>query len=142
MSVFELTDKVVDAIGSKKFDVIIMNIANPDMVGHTGVMEAAVTAVHDTDVAVGRILDAVEKVDGVALITADHGNCELMFDPKTNQPHTAHTTNPVPLILVDPEKRFGKLRDGGALENVAPTILQILGIEKPKEMTADSLLTQ
>ena len=141
MSVFEVTDKVVDAIGSKKFDVIIMNIANPDMVGHTGVMDAAVTAVHDTDLAVGRILDAVQKVDGVALITADHGNCELMFDPKTNQPHTAHTTNPVPLILVDPEKRFGKLRDGGALENVAPTILRILGIDKPKEMTADSLLT-
>jgi len=141
MSVFELTDKVVDAVASKKFDVIIMNIANPDMVGHSGVMEATVTAVHDTDLAVGRILDAVEKVDGVALITADHGNCELMFDPETNQPHTAHTTNPVPLILVDREKRYGKLRDGGALENVAPTILQILGIEKPKEMTADSLLT-
>ena len=141
MSVFEVTDKVVDAIRSKKFDVIIMNIANPDMVGHTGVMDAAVTAVHDTDVAVGRILDAVEKVDGVALITADHGNCELMFDPKTNQPHTAHTTNPVPLILVDPHHQYGKLRHGGALENVAPTILQILGIEKPKEMTAESLLT-
>jgi 2,3-bisphosphoglycerate-independent phosphoglycerate mutase len=141
MSVFEVTDKVVDVIASKKFDVVIMNIANPDMVGHTGVMDAAVTAVHDTDVAVGRILDAVAKVDGVALITADHGNCELMFDPKTNQPHTAHTTNPVPLILVDPEKRFGKLRDGGALENVAPTILQILGIDKPTEMTAESLLT-
>ncbi|HEY2091569.1 MAG TPA: 2,3-bisphosphoglycerate-independent phosphoglycerate mutase [Thermoanaerobaculia bacterium] len=140
MSVFELTDKVVEAVASKKFDVIIMNIANPDMVGHTGVMDAAVTAVHDTDVAVGRILDAVEKVDGIALITADHGNCELMFDPKTNQPHTAHTTNPVPLILVDPEKHFGKLRDGGALENVAPTILQLLGIDKPKEMTAESLL--
>jgi 2,3-bisphosphoglycerate-independent phosphoglycerate mutase len=141
MSVFELTEKVVDAVASKKFDIIIMNIANPDMVGHTGVMDAAVTAVHDTDVAVGRILDAVEKVHGIALITADHGNCELMFDAKTNQPHTAHTTNPVPLILVDPEKRFGKLRDGGALQNVAPTVLKILGIDKPKEMTAESLLT-
>jgi len=142
MSVFELTEKVVDAIASRRFEVVIMNIANPDMVGHTGIMGATVTAVHDTDVAVGRILDAVEKVHGVALITADHGNCELMFDPKTNQPHTAHTTNPVPLILVDPERRYGTLRDGGALENVAPTILQILGIEKPKEMTADSLLTK
>jgi 2,3-bisphosphoglycerate-independent phosphoglycerate mutase len=142
MSDFELTEQVVEAIASKKFDVIIMNIANPDMVGHTGVMDAAVTAVHDTDLAVGRIVDAVEKVDGVALITADHGNCELMFDSKTNQPHTAHTTNPVPLILADSQKRFGKLRDGGALENVAPTILQILGIEKPKEMTAESLLTK
>src|SRR5205823_15006457 len=103
-----------------------MNIANPDMVGHTGVMDAAVKAVHATDEAVDKILKAVESVDGVALITADHGNCELMFDPATNQPHTAHTTNPVPLILVDPKKRYGALRGGGALSNVAPTILSIL----------------
>jgi 2,3-bisphosphoglycerate-independent phosphoglycerate mutase len=140
MSVFELTDKVVEAIDSQKFDVIIMNIANPDMVGHTGVMDAAVKAVHDTDVAIDRILTATERVHGVALITADHGNAELMFDEKTGQPHTAHTTNPVPLILFDAQKRFGKLRDGGVLSNVAPTILTILGIEKPAEMTADSLL--
>ena len=110
------------------------------MVGHTGVMSAAVEAVHDTDVAVDRILAAVEKVDGVALITADHGNAELMFDSTTGQPHTAHTTNPVPLILVDPHKRFGTLRNGGSLQNVAPTILAILGIEQPKEMTGESLL--
>jgi 2,3-bisphosphoglycerate-independent phosphoglycerate mutase len=141
MSVFEVTDKVVDAIQSKKYDVIIMNIANPDMVGHTGKMDAALTAVHDTDVAVGRILDATAQVDGVALITADHGNAELMFDPATNQPHTAHTTNPVPLILVDPKKRFGALRGSGVLSNVAPTILDLLGIEKPAEMSADSLLS-
>ena len=140
MSLVELADKVIEAIASKKFNVIIMNIANPDMVGHTGVMKAAVEAVHDTDVAVDRILDAVSKVDGVALITADHGNAELMFDPATGQPHTAHTTNPVPLILVDPQKRFGSLRAGGALQNVAPTILSILGIEQPKEMTGESLL--
>ncbi len=140
MSVFEVTDKVVEAVESKKYDVIIMNIANPDMVGHTGVMKATVEAVHDTDVAVGRILDAVEKVDGVALITADHGNAELMFDPATGQPHTAHTTNPVPLILVDAKKRFGTLRDGGVLSNVAPTMLTILGLDKPAEMTAESLL--
>ena len=140
MSGFEVTDKVVDAIESKKFDVIIMNIANPDMVGHTGFMDATMTAVHDTDVAIDRILTAVEKVDGVALITADHGNAELMYDEKTKQPHTAHTTNPVPLIFFDPQHRFGKLRGPGALENVAPTVLQILGIDKPKEMTAESLL--
>ena len=140
MSVFEVTDKVVEAIASRKYDVVIMNIANPDMVGHTGIMEAAVEAVRDTDVAVGRILDAVEQVDGVALITADHGNCELMFDPATGQPHTAHTTNPVPLILVDAKKRFGTLRGGGALSNVAPTMLTILGIDKPAEMRAESLL--
>ncbi|HEX7150119.1 MAG TPA: 2,3-bisphosphoglycerate-independent phosphoglycerate mutase [Thermoanaerobaculia bacterium] len=140
MSVFEATDKVTEAIASKKFDVIIMNIANPDMVGHTGKMDAAIEAVRDTDTAIGRILDAVSAVDGVALITADHGNCELMFDRRTGQPHTAHTTNPVPLILVDAKKRFGALRGGGALENVAPTILTILGIDKPAEMTAESLL--
>ncbi|HEU4522701.1 MAG TPA: 2,3-bisphosphoglycerate-independent phosphoglycerate mutase [Thermoanaerobaculia bacterium] len=140
MSVRELADRVVSEIERGKHDVIVLNIANPDMVGHTGVMDAAVTAVHETDVAVGRILDAVEKAGGVALITADHGNCELMFDPKTNQPHTAHTTNPVPLILVDAKKRYGALRDGGALENVAPTILDILAIDQPPEMTAESLL--
>jgi 2,3-bisphosphoglycerate-independent phosphoglycerate mutase len=140
MSLPELSDKVIEAIEGKRFDVIIMNIANPDMVGHTGVMDASVKAVHATDEAVDRILKAVTAVDGVALITADHGNCELMFDPATGQPHTAHTTNPVPLILVDAKKRFGTLRDGGALENVAPTILKILGIEQPKEMTAASLL--
>jgi 2,3-bisphosphoglycerate-independent phosphoglycerate mutase len=140
MSVFELADKVVAAISSKKFDVIIMNIANPDMVGHTGVMKAAIEAVHDTDAAVDRILKAVESVNGVALITADHGNAELMFDSMTDQPHTAHTTNPVPLILVDPKKRFGTLRKGGALQNVAPTILEILGIPQPPEMTGQSLL--
>jgi len=140
MSVPELSDKVIEAIDANRFDVIIMNIANPDMVGHTGVMDAAVKAVHATDEAVDRILKAVAAVDGVALITADHGNCELMFDPATGQPHTAHTTNPVPLILVDAKKRFGTLRDGGALENVAPTILKILGIPQPKEMTAESLL--
>jgi 2,3-bisphosphoglycerate-independent phosphoglycerate mutase len=140
MSVFELADKVVPVIEQRQVDVVIMNIANPDMVGHTGVMQAAVEAVHDTDVAVDRILTAIEKVDGVALITADHGNCELMFDRRTGQPHTAHTTNPVPLILFDAKKRYGTLRDGGALANVAPTILNILGIEQPAEMTADSLL--
>jgi 2,3-bisphosphoglycerate-independent phosphoglycerate mutase len=142
MSVFETTDRVVEQIAARKYDVIVMNIANPDMVGHSGVMKATMEAVHDTDVAVDRILTAVEKVGGVALITADHGNAELMFDPLTNQPHTAHTTNPVPLILFDPKKLYGRLRDGGALENVAPTILDILGIEQPAEMTAESLLVR
>jgi 2,3-bisphosphoglycerate-independent phosphoglycerate mutase len=140
MSVHELSARVVEEIESRKHDVIIMNIANPDMVGHTGFMDATVQAIENTDVAIGRILDAVRKVDGIALITADHGNAELMFDQATNQPHTAHTTNPVPLILFDAKKRFGTLRGGGVLSNVAPTILTILGIDKPAEMTAESLL--
>jgi len=140
MSVFEVVEKVLPVIDERQVDVVIMNIANPDMVGHTGIMKAAIEAVHDTDVAVDRILKAVEKIDGVALITADHGNCELMFDPNTGQPHTAHTTNPVPLILFDPKKRYGTLRHSGALENVAPTILTILGLQQPAEMTAESLL--
>ncbi|HEY6137634.1 MAG TPA: 2,3-bisphosphoglycerate-independent phosphoglycerate mutase [Thermoanaerobaculia bacterium] len=140
MSVFELADRVVQEI--PKYDVVILNIANPDMVGHTGVMKAAVEAVHDTDVAVDKILKAVEARGGIALITADHGNCELMFDAATGQPHTAHTTNPVPLILFDRRgaQRAPSLHGPGALENVAPTMLEILGIEKPKEMTAESLL--
>ncbi len=140
MSLPELADRVVREIESRKFDVIILNIANPDMVGHTGVMEAAVKAVHFTDDAVAKILEATAKVGGVGLITADHGNCELMFDPATNQPHTAHTMYPVPFILVDSKRRFGGLRSSGALQNVAPTILSILGLEQPAEMTAESLL--
>jgi 2,3-bisphosphoglycerate-independent phosphoglycerate mutase len=140
MSLPELADRVVGAIDSRQFDVVVMNIANPDMVGHTGVMEAAVTAVRATDRAVERILAATAAVDGVALITADHGNCELMFDELTGQPHTAHTLNPVPLFLVDEKRRFGHLRDGGVLSNVAPTMLTILGLAKPAEMTAESLL--
>jgi 2,3-bisphosphoglycerate-independent phosphoglycerate mutase len=142
MSVFELADRVIAEVESRKYDVVILNIANPDMVGHTGVMPATITAIEATDAALKRILDAVEKVDGVTLITADHGNAEIMFDPATGQPHTAHTSNPVPLILVDRLKRFGTLRDGGALENVAPTMLEILEVAKPAEMTAESLLVR
>lgn len=141
MSVFEVAARAVEEIRGGKYRVIIMNIANPDMVGHTGVMEAAVAAVEATDKALGEILGAVTEVGGVALITADHGNCEVMFDPQTGQPHTAHTTNPVPLILFDPHKRFARLADGGALENVSPTVLDILEMPKPAEMTADSLLS-
>lgn len=140
MSLPELTDRVVEAIDSQEYDVIVLNIANPDMVGHTGSMEAAVAAVEFTDQALGRITASVARAGGVALITADHGNCEMMFDPSTAQPHTAHTLNPVPLILFDPLHRFGALRHGGALENVAPTILEILEIPQPTEMTAASLL--
>lgn len=142
MSVVELSERVAEEIRSRKFDLIVLNIANPDMVGHTGVMPAAVAAVEATDRAVGRVVEAVEEVGGVFVMTADHGNCEIMFDPATGQPHTAHTTSPVPLIVHGAKGVGGSLRSGGALENVAPTILQILGIEKPPEMTAESLLEE
>jgi len=140
MSLRELASRAAAEIESGTYDVVIMNIANPDMVGHTGRMEAAVAAVEATDKALEKVLRAVAARGGVALITADHGNCELMFDQETGQPHTAHTTNPVPLILFDPLGRFDRLQDGGALEDVAPTILDILGIPAPAEMTGHSLL--
>lgn len=139
MSLFELSQRVIEEVGKGIYDVVILNIANPDMVGHTGVMNAAVRAVETTDLCLSQILKAVTEAGGVALVTADHGNCELMFDLLTGQPHTAHTSNPVPLILEGAGPGSG-LRPGGALENVAPTILEILGIPQPAAMTASSLL--
>ncbi|HSN68594.1 MAG TPA: 2,3-bisphosphoglycerate-independent phosphoglycerate mutase [Thermoanaerobaculia bacterium] len=140
MSVPELSARVAEAIRSRKYQFMVLNIANPDMVGHTGVMPAAVAAVEATDAALGTIMRAVEDVGGVMVMTADHGNCETMFDPSTGQPHTAHTTAPVPVVLFDPARRWSSLRAGGALENVAPTILEIMGLPKPAEMTATSLI--
>lgn len=139
MSLPELSARVVAEIESRSFDVVVMNIANPDMVGHTGKMEAAMQAVRETDRAVGAIVRAVDQTGGMTVITADHGNCELMFDPRTGQPHTAHTNFPVPLIIRHPVRTF-RLRGGGALENVAPTLLELLGLNKPAEMTGASLL--
>ncbi|HUP64460.1 MAG TPA: 2,3-bisphosphoglycerate-independent phosphoglycerate mutase [Thermoanaerobaculia bacterium] len=142
MSVFELGERLLEEIRTGRYGFIVLNIANPDMVGHTGVMPAAVRAVEATDEVMGRIMNEVEARGGVLVMTADHGNCEIMFDPSTGQPHTAHTSSPVPLVVFDPSQRWTHLRDGGALENVAPTILEILGIPKPSEMTASSLLDQ
>ena len=139
MSAEEVTVKVVDAINSKKYDTIILNYANPDMVGHTGSLEAAIKAVEKIDECVGRVVDAVNAQNGILLITADHGNCEQMIDYKTGEPHTAHTTNPVPLILVgldDVKLREGKLAD------LAPTMLEIMGLEKPAEMTGESIIVK
>ncbi|HEY0290165.1 MAG TPA: 2,3-bisphosphoglycerate-independent phosphoglycerate mutase [Pseudomonas sp.] len=138
MSAPQVTDKIVDAIVNQRFDVIVVNYANGDMVGHSGIMEAAVKAVECLDVCVGRITQALEKVGGEALITADHGNVEQMTDEKTHQPHTAHTTEPVPFIYVG--KRDLKVREGGVLADVAPTMLQLLGMEVPQEMTGHSIL--
>ena len=137
MSAYEVTDKVIEAINSEKYDCIILNYANPDMVGHTGSLEAAIKAIETVDECVGKVVEAVEKQEGVMLITADHGNAEQMIDYKTGEPHTAHTTNPVPLILVGMEK--AKLKQG-RLADLAPTMLSIMGLEKPEEMTGESII--
>ncbi len=137
MSAYEVTEKVVDAIRSQNYDCIILNYANPDMVGHTGSLEAAIKAIEAVDECVGKVVEAVEKQNGVLLITADHGNAEQMIDYKTGEPHTAHTTNPVPLILVGMDQV--KLKQG-KLADLAPTMLAIMGLEKPQEMTGESLI--
>ncbi|WP_397450979.1 2,3-bisphosphoglycerate-independent phosphoglycerate mutase [Pseudomonas sp. NA-150] len=138
MSAPEVTDKIVDAIENQRYDVIVVNYANGDMVGHSGILEAAVKAVECLDVCVGRIAEALEKVGGEALITADHGNVEQMSDETTGQAHTAHTSEPVPFIYIG--KRELKVREGGVLADVAPTMLQLLGLPIPQEMTGHSIL--
>jgi len=138
MSAPEVTDKIVDAIENQRYDVIVVNYANGDMVGHSGIMEAAIKAVECLDVCVGRIVDALEKVGGEALLTADHGNVEQMTDENTHQAHTAHTSEPVPFIYIG--KRNLKVREGGVLADVAPTMLQLMGLEIPKEMTGHPIL--
>ncbi|MBK8285274.1 MAG: 2,3-bisphosphoglycerate-independent phosphoglycerate mutase [Ahniella sp.] len=137
MSLPELTDRLCEAIRSRRFDAIFCNIANPDMVGHTGVFAAAVKAVEAVDVALGRIRSALSEVGGAMLITADHGNLEMMRDPETGEPHTQHTVGPVPLVGVGIP---GRLRDGGSLCDLAPTVLDLLGIDAPAEMDGRSLL--
>ena len=138
MSAEEVTENVVNAINSGKYDTIILNYANPDMVGHTGNLEAAIKALETLDGCVARVVDAIEKNGGVLLITADHGNCEQMIDYKTGEPHTAHTTNPVPLTMVGRPNR--KLKEG-RLADLAPTMLDLMGLDKPEEMIGESLLT-
>ncbi len=141
MSAIEVTDKLVKAIESEKFDAIIVNYANGDMVGHTGIMEAAVKAVETVDTCIGRVKDAVCKVGGSMLITADHGNAELMQDPVTKAPYTAHTVGKVQAVLVCPPEDVKGLKDG-KLADIAPTLLDIMHIEKPAEMTGNSLLVK
>jgi 2,3-bisphosphoglycerate-independent phosphoglycerate mutase len=138
MSCPELTDKLCAAILSRRFDVIICNIANPDMVGHTGIFSAAVKAVEAVDIALGRIRNAIEQSGGAMLVTADHGNLEMMRDPITGEPHTQHTTGPVPLVYLGPT---AQLRAGGALCDLAPTVLALIGLPQPAEMTGENLLT-
>src|ERR1700722_14266009 len=138
MSAPELTDKAVTAINSGKYDLIVLNYANPDMVGHTGSLPAAIKAVETVDAGLGRIAEAIQKSGGALLVTADHGNCEMMRDPQTGGPHTSHTTNPVPLLLLGARNRA--LVGEGRLADIAPTLLELMELPKPKEMTGASLL--
>jgi 2,3-bisphosphoglycerate-independent phosphoglycerate mutase len=143
MSAPEVTQNAVKKIQSGQYDLIVLNYANCDMVGHTGDFEAARKAVEAVDQGLGQLLEAVKKQGGVAIVTADHGNAEQMWDPDTDGPFTAHTTNPVPCVLYDPTHSLGngvKLHDKGALCDLAPTILDILKIEQPREMTGKSLI--
>ncbi|MGI4794018.1 MAG: 2,3-bisphosphoglycerate-independent phosphoglycerate mutase, partial [Janthinobacterium lividum] len=137
MSAPELTDKAVEAIGSGTYDLIVLNYANPDMVGHTGSLAAAIKAVEAVDAGLGRIADAIDAQGGVLLATADHGNCEMMRDPETGEPHTAHTLNAVPLVL---SGRQNAPLANGRLADLAPTLLALMGLEQPAAMTGRSLL--
>ena len=140
MSADGITEQVVAAIASARFDFILVNYANPDMVGHTGLLPAAIAANEVVDRGVGALVDAALVAGGAVIVTADHGNCEQMRDPTTGEPHTAHTTNPVPFVLVSDLHRGARLRSGGRLSDVAPTMLQLLDLEKPAAMTGVSLL--
>lgn len=139
MSAYTVGEKLVEAIHSRKYDVIIINFANPDMVGHTGVISAAVKAVEAVDACVGKAVEALLEEDGQMFLCADHGNCEQMIDYETGEPFTAHTTNPVPFVLVNYKEGYG-LKEGGRLADIAPTLIEMMGLEKPKEMTGLSLL--
>jgi len=141
MSAYGVCDKLVEAIRSEKYDVIIVNFANPDMVGHTGIEAAAVKAVEAVDVCVGRAVEALKEVDGQMFVCADHGNAEQLVDYTTGDPFTAHTTNPVPFILVNADPAYS-LREGGCLADIIPTLIELMGMEQPGEMTGKSLLVK
>ena len=141
MSAPQVCGKLVDAIKSDKYDVIVINFANPDMVGHTGVQEAAIKAVETVDECVGKAVEALKEVDGQMFICADHGNAEQLIDYETGAPWTAHTTNPVPFILVNADPKY-TLRENGCLADIVPTLIQLMGMEQPAEMTGKSLLVE
>jgi 2,3-bisphosphoglycerate-independent phosphoglycerate mutase len=140
MSAYGVTEEMLRRIESDRYDLFILNYANGDMVGHTGKLDAAIKAVEVVDECVGRVIDAVLAKGGAAIVTADHGNCEQMIDPATGGPHTSHTTYDVDLIVVDDRYKGAKLREGGRLADIAPTLLELGGIEQPAEMTGESLL--
>jgi len=140
MSAFEVTDVVLERLDSQKYDVVVINFANPDMVGHTGILSAAIKAAETVDQCVGRILEKVKDLGGAAIITADHGNFEKMIDGKPDNPHTAHTIGDIPLVVFDERYKSKKLKDGGRLADVGPTLLGMMGLKQPKEMTGQNLL--
>ena len=141
MSAYEVCDKLTEAIRSEKYDVIIINFANPDMVGHTGIQAAAIAAVEAVDECVGKTVEALKEVGGQMFICADHGNAEQLIDYETGAPFTAHTTNPVPFILVNYDEIY-TLREGGCLADIAPTLIEMMGMQQPAEMTGKSLLVR
>lgn len=141
MSVYQVCDKVTEAIRSGKYDVVITNFANPDMVGHTGVLEAAVKAIEAVDECVGKVVEAVKETGAKLFICADHGNAEQLIDYENGEPFTAHTTNPVPFILVNCDPKY-TLREGGRLADIVPTLIELMGMEQPAEMTGESLLVE
>ena len=136
MSAAEVAERFCEALESDGYGFAVLNFANPDMVGHSGVIPAVVKAVETTDTCLGRVVEAVQKLGGVLLITADHGNAEQMLEPDGTSPHTAHTSNPVPLIVTDPEIT---LREGGELQDLVPTVISYLGLKKPLQMTGENL---
>ncbi|MDD3334162.1 MAG: 2,3-bisphosphoglycerate-independent phosphoglycerate mutase [Eubacteriales bacterium] len=140
MSAYEVTDKAIELINAKKYDVMILNFANCDMVGHTGVMDAAMKAVETVDICVDKVVNAILTNGGRVFVTADHGNADQMVDPATHEPFTAHTTNPVPFIAIGADMVGKKLRDGGRLADIAPTMLESMGVAVPNQMTGKSLL--
>jgi 2,3-bisphosphoglycerate-independent phosphoglycerate mutase len=141
MSAFQVADHLVEAIKSLKYDVIVVNFANPDMVGHTGIEDAAIKAIEAVDQCVGRAVEALLSVDGQMFICADHGNAEQLVDYTTREPFTAHTTNPVPFILVNYDKEY-TLAEGGCLADIIPTMIEMMEMVKPDEMTGKSLLVK
>jgi 2,3-bisphosphoglycerate-independent phosphoglycerate mutase len=140
MSAEEVTEKVLKEIESGQSALIVVNYANGDMVGHTGVLDAAIQAVETVDACVGRLVEATLAKGGSLIVTADHGNCEQMIDPETGGPHTAHTTYDVPLIVVEPGLEGSELRSGGRLADIAPTVLELMGLPIPEAMTGKPLV--
>ncbi len=140
MSAYEVADVVLQRLDTNQYDAMVINFANPDMVGHTGIQEAAIKAAETVDACVGKVLDKVKQMGGAAIVTADHGNFEKMIDGTPDKPHTAHTVGDVPLIVFDEKYKGRKLRSGGILADIAPTLLDMMGLPKPEEMTGRSLL--